>query len=711
MKEAADEGSPHAAYMAGIRFKNRLLGDLTLTERGSQLQSDNSTAQAQFQSLGVLQTDKLAFKYLTKASSKDDGLGVAMTSLAECYEKGQGCEQDMRECSSWLWRACLQNTPTAISLLDAKTLIVREHMAQLQNMSMVAERVGFGQAVQMGGPNISALLLAMNRPTLKRILRQKLKPFAGDVPSYSVGQGRSRPHDAGTTLPVQMVGTEQLQELLNGADFLYTTKHVQYQYMYCRRGTAKAATAQTQGHATRALDSPTYRAPPQVACDETLSEGEVREWVQQARRSPQVIAAQCIHTEAAGISGGRPVCDECIQDAIERLWVVSHGSVVLSLQEALAARGQTAIFRNRHGKVRSETFKTYGRGDVECVLAALVAGRADYAALVCHPIFVAQDPNLFWPLIHYHGSVRAALEYVAPHEDWDSLLGGIKSPPESLPLLDEISGDSILPDDSVTKCGSDLCFKLWLPGSSGSYCAKCQRRSYCSRQCHMNDWPLHKAECVPASKGMTREPKKAEPSKRRQKEGTEVPKENEEVLVHGLKAKPEFNGRLARVTGDRVRDRYPILVSGQGASVLMKETNFYRLGVGIRKTDSNGDPNDDKVERIECLIHGSTLCRKCCFDFTTVNQLLSMMDNSNTDSRITDKTVIETITETHFAGIRDDWGDGEVMEGTLDPDIPMECQGLKNEDRRKLLKALLALKKSDSLVTATAIAGMTTYSG
>ena len=47
---------------------------------------------------------------------------------------------------------------------------------------------------------------------------------------------------------------------------------------------------------------------------------------------------------------------------------------------------------------------------------------------LAHPLFVAQDPNFVWPLIEYHGTIRAALEYVAPYEDWDSRLAIIDPP-------------------------------------------------------------------------------------------------------------------------------------------------------------------------------------------------------------------------------------------------------------------------------------------
>jgi hypothetical protein len=147
-------------------------------------------------------------------------------------------------------------------------------------------------------------------------------------------------------------------------------------------------------------------------------------------------------------------CRACIVDARERLEVVSRGSVALSLQESLESRGHTAIFRLADGTVKSESFKDYGRGEVECGLAALVASEvADcYDPHVVHPLFVAQDPNLFWSLVLNHGSIRAALEYVAPHVDWDKKVGRVKSPLEQVPIIRRVGWTH----SSLKRCALNL---------------------------------------------------------------------------------------------------------------------------------------------------------------------------------------------------------------------------------------------------------------
>jgi hypothetical protein len=83
---------------------------------------------------------------------------------------------------------------------------------------------------------------------------------------------------------------------------------------------------------------------------------------------------------------------------------------------------------------------------------------------VVHPLFVAQDPNLFWSLVFNHGCIRAALEYVAPHVDWDKKVGRVKSPLEQVPIISEGRPGRIL-----LKCGNEICLELERDGSKGTF--------------------------------------------------------------------------------------------------------------------------------------------------------------------------------------------------------------------------------------------------
>ena len=470
----ADLGDAPCAYMAGINYKNRLVGAFKVDQGSFVLDNSNG------KQISIIETDRLAFKYLVQAS--EAGLGIAMQSLADCYQNGQGCQKSMPLCCSWLWRSVLLNTVTAYTTLESKSLLILEHEAQLMNTGHFVQRARQGEYThyKMGGPNLSALLLSLSPSILRH--NYTLPPFAAAVPTCTVGNCPSE----GTTGIVKIMGVEMMQEVMAASNQIRNCGS-ELSYTYGRRGTAKEATAQTYGEASRSLDNEIYSVPPAPACDDTPSDVQVSAWKKMASLSPS-LSVHCIHMERAKEQEPRPVCRDCIEPALIRLAAVGRGSVVLSVDEALSHHGLTAIYRHKDGSLKSETFKQYGRGEVECALAALVAANDDFRGTHGHPIFVAQDPNLFWPLIRSHGSIRAALEYVAPHVDWDDRLfcgagggGGaivIKPVPEQRPL---VVGSN--PRDTLHKCGSDICLNLEpcqqdVTGKF-NYCARCLRRAYC----------------------------------------------------------------------------------------------------------------------------------------------------------------------------------------------------------------------------------------
>jgi len=217
------------------------------------------------------------------------------------------------------------------------------------------------------------------------------------------------------------------------------------------------------------------------------------------------ILFHCIHVERAGQGGGALFCPECLQDAAERLSAVSSGSVAISVNENISQRGQAAIYRCANGTIKSETWKYYGRGEAECALSLLVAANDHDPGFVAHPLLVAQDPNFFWPLIDAHRCVRAALEYVAPHVDWNKWnkrLGPVKDPLEQLPICQATGTHTVGPGKYLRRCGNDFCNNLEPDKSRGRFltCFGCQRRSYCSDECCRVDFKgAHKRECRGAS--------------------------------------------------------------------------------------------------------------------------------------------------------------------------------------------------------------------
>lgn len=280
--------------------------------------------------------------------------------------------------------------------------------------------------------------------------------------------------------------------------------------------------------------------------------------------------ANCIHLEARD-QDAFPFCADCQMEAIERLDAVAHGGVALSTDEALPARGRYVNWRTPTGGLRFETFKNYGRVEVEFVLATLAACEPALA----HPTFVAQDPNLFWPTIYYHGTVRAALEYVAPYIDWTERLGPVKAVPSErrIVLLDQES--AVYPGQRLVQCGDDFChhFALEETGSFSS-CSQCERRVYCSRDCQVAD-----EECVQlgSASGNATTPVATQFT---EGESTLPPMTSGEIVVlHDHASRTDLNGLVGVTVGGMVEGLYPVSVRGLEELVNVKAVNLYRLGV------------------------------------------------------------------------------------------------------------------------------------
>ena len=110
-----------------------------------------------------------------------------------------------------------------------------------------------------------------------------------------------------------------------------------------------------------------------------------------------------------------------------------------------------------------------------------------YSVIFAHPLFIAQDPNLYWPIIFDHGCIRAALEHVAPHIDWIDRLGPIIAPP----TLSSVVPGITTPGTSLRRCGNEACLRVEVDESQSKKkargetsmmkCGRCSRRVYCSK--------------------------------------------------------------------------------------------------------------------------------------------------------------------------------------------------------------------------------------
>jgi hypothetical protein len=158
--KVADQGHACSAFVAGYRYKSRMLGRVRVVpEEGEILDfSRYWTGQA---TPGKLKTDHLAVKYLLQAS--EAGIGLAMQHLAESYANGQGVRESFQECKKWMWQAALLESAGALYDLQTKMAHLRlevwAHSQQLQR--------GFPKSILpiqvLSGPNIGSLLSVFHK--------------------------------------------------------------------------------------------------------------------------------------------------------------------------------------------------------------------------------------------------------------------------------------------------------------------------------------------------------------------------------------------------------------------------------------------------------------------------------------------------------------------------------------------------------------------
>ena len=459
MMRCADAGNAACAYLAGIQLSQR------------QLMVDFRA--------GVLQSDALAVKYLTQAA--EAGIGLAMYSLSNKYQEGDGVRKNVRTSRTWLWKAALVGSDSARDTLDRLCLLskeVKSHSESLDKFMSSGKLPPGAGPVHMQGPNLGTLLLAL-KPNLAA------HNFTLPPPQHSHTGGVA---DASCTGPI--LGTDAIRandRTLERARARGNTICL----AYGRRGTENAETTRLtlEGASDqRLIGNERFKllVPVEDAfCDE-LSLSSIESWKRSARDIG--IEVNCVH------SRGKPlrVCNDCILHGAERLRAAARGQVALSLAEKLEGRGFVAIYRNGDDELVRETFKDYSLGEVETMLACLAADR--HCHVLAHPLFIAQDPNLLWPTLFYHGSVRAAMSFVAPHINWVQVIGSPASQPQRQPLLPAPW------DMTLRRCGNEDCNVLEVKAGDKSkamlVCAKCSRRRYCCRGCQRIDWKIHKLECA-----------------------------------------------------------------------------------------------------------------------------------------------------------------------------------------------------------------------
>ena len=243
----------------------------------------------------------------------------------------------------------------------------------------------------------------------------------------------------------------------------------------------------------------------------------------------QPISVHCIHrnstTSLPSPEDCTEVCEICLEDAQRRLRAVSVGAYALSLHANDGDSELSAILfpdlnlENSPAPSgpppRIEKYRAYSLADVNDYLYCLSLELNNLADPVCsHPLFLAMDPNLFWPAIFYYGSILTALQASAAHIDWFSMLrvpvsrasregvtrmmpgegtastsgrwGGGDGWRGGCPIRRLDLADSVL----AKKCAFAGCYVLEYPLSGRRFkkCGRCRQKYYCSRNCQRRDW-------------------------------------------------------------------------------------------------------------------------------------------------------------------------------------------------------------------------------
>lgn len=161
------------------------------------------------------------------------------------------------------------------------------------------------------------------------------------------------------------------------------------------------------------------------------------------------------------------------------------------------------------------------------------------------------------------------------------------------------------------------------------------------------------------------------------------PQEGEHIVLRGLQAKPELNGRVGVVRGALNADsRFPVHLEGKSSCIAVKPANMYQLGVFVLFKAG-------KSRKYTCSTHRRELCDACSLDMRVVNHLFKLHHYKQS---LTTQN-IEEIAELNFASHKMKES-GETRR--FDRDCPVHCAGLSCSDKRFILKSLLAYDKSQT---------------
>ncbi|KAJ1426594.1 hypothetical protein B484DRAFT_450636 [Ochromonadaceae sp. CCMP2298] len=466
------------------------------------------------------ESNELACKYYRMAAA--DGFQLAKFTLAKRLLDKGGTARYSTEAEDLLLEVI--HMPQAYEMLAKKSGFALEIEGIAKTILQFLNQIPPGQDFELEGPNAASAVLATVAPAL----------FGSQF----------SPH--GEALVCRASGVQLMVAVKRAA-----ARGVKAVYCYGRAGTGNEATRLSMG---KHADGPRRRTMPMFKVGAPtvpdVSEVDIAAWELRLHLSSSPVRVSCAHAYV-----GEQACPQCLGEARARLSAVANGNYALSQHEERVAHGLTALFLTSDAKVatagtkaegdkteaekgeggaqtsdvltsqRRETFRAYSCADVNTYLHCLSLESQEGGPLYSHPLFLAMDANLFWPVIFHYGSLRAGLQAAAPR---------------SLPVTEGSSGSSSGGSGSgdggsgaygvfgglVKKCGHEECMRLAIrtdesdsPGKDSAdspkdssdisnstssskgkgffrfKCSLCVARVYCCPEHQRADWKIHKLEC------------------------------------------------------------------------------------------------------------------------------------------------------------------------------------------------------------------------
>eukprot|EP00026_Physarum_polycephalum_P003597 Phypoly_transcript_03610.p1 GENE.Phypoly_transcript_03610~~Phypoly_transcript_03610.p1 ORF type:complete len:538 (+),score=64.14 Phypoly_transcript_03610:492-2105(+) len=444
IEEAAKKGDANAQYLMGCFYSLRM---------GISYEHDSEKINVgtRIHSQSEQTTNELAVEWFRKSAAQ--GNLSAMYSLANKYFDGKGVRKDHREgmniCAQIL--AIDPNHEGVAQKLEYESMLCKDTEASFQSIVENMDRLR-GRSLRITSPNLVGLLFTLCRDYLR-------------ANSYA-----------------PMLGKEICLQL----DKITKDNHIDVAFGYGRAGTAKQATQLTlEGAPKEPLFSVRYKIASENAPD--FPDMNNASW---NCRSIPAFNFLCVHS-AENVPHSN--CERCEKEAQGRLLAVCHGMFALAQDETRPTYGYDAIFVDgMTGEKKIEGFKSYSRPEMECVLRILGATNVNFL----HPLFLAQDPNLFWPIYANCGSIFSALTKIFATVNWGEKMGTQFTPNLGFSAAEKWVPEIMKGKESI-RCGNPPCTELENSAiAKFPFCSKCKRKKYHCQECQRAHWPEHKKECV-----------------------------------------------------------------------------------------------------------------------------------------------------------------------------------------------------------------------